>query len=120
MLTYDNLIQEAQIELPNFKTKYDQLITDDVLDNQSGKHIVFSYAFTPVLSNAIKNGDEETSKKMFTFLEKMASSEDNRVVEVCDQSVLEVLNDEFGGNVLKRYLGTNTAEGYRALKQYMN
>lgn len=120
MLTYDNLIQEAQMELPNFKTKYDQLITDDVLDNQSGKHVVFSYVFTPILSNAIKGGDEEAAKKMFAFLEKMASSEDNRVVEVCDQSVLEELNDEFSGNTLKRYLRANTADGYKALKQYMN
>ena len=120
MLTYDNLIQEAETELPNFKTKYDQLISDDVIDNQSGKHIVFSYVFTPTLSDAIRTEDEDTAKKMFAFLEKMASSEDNRVVEVCDQSVLEELNDEFSGNTLKRYLGTNTVDGYKALKQYMS
>ncbi|MBO5514199.1 MAG: hypothetical protein J6D57_10420 [Mogibacterium sp.] len=119
MLTYDNLIQEAQTELPNFKTKYDQLIEDDVIDTESGKHIVFGYAFTPALSEAITNKDEETAKKMFLFLEKMASSEDNRVVEVCDQSVLEELNDEFDENTLKRYMRANTAEGYKALKQYM-
>lgn len=120
MLTYDNLIREALTELPNFKTKYEQLIEDDMIDAESGKHIVFSYAFTPLLKEAIKNGDEDTTKKMFAFIEKMASSEDNLVVEVCDQSVLEELNDDFDGNVLKKNMGTNTTEGYKALKQYMS
>lgn len=120
MLTYDNLIQEAQNNLPMFKTKYNQLVEDDVIDTESGKHIVFGYAFTPVLSEAIAKDDEETAKKMFLFLEQMASSEDNLVVEVCDQSVLEVLNDQFDDKVLKRYMGTNTRDGFKAIKQYMS
>ena len=119
MLTYDNLITEAQIELPNFKTKYNQLIEDNMIDTESGKHIVFGYVFTPLLLEALTNNDEETVTTMFSFLEEMACSKDNRVVEVCDQSVLERLNDEFDENILKKYMGTNTSKGYKALKRFM-
>ena len=119
MLTNDNLIQETLNALPAFKEKYKELKEKEVLDSESGKHIVFGYAFTPVLSDALTNGDEKTTKDMFSFLEQMASSEDKLVVEVCDQSVLEVLNDEFDENKLEKYMGTNTKTGYKALKQYM-
>ncbi len=120
MLTYDNLIQEAQYALPMFKAKYNQLIEADEIDTKSGMHIVFGYAFTPILIEAIKNNDKEVAKIMFSFLERMASSKDNLVVEVCDQSVLEVLNDEFDEGVLSEYMGTNTQNGFRTIKQYMN
>ena len=119
MLTYDNLIQEAQNDLPMFKAKYNQLLDDDVIDIKSGIHIVFGYAFTPILIQAIKNDDEKAAKKMFSFLEQMASSKDNLVVEVCDQSVLEALNDEFDDNILMEYMGANTQSGFMAIKQFM-
>ena len=119
MLTYDNLIQEAQNDLPMFKAKYNQLLDDDVIDIKSGIHIVFGYAFTPILIQAIKNDDEKAAKKMFSFLEQMASSKDNLVVEVCDQSVLEALNDEFDDNILMEYMGANTQSGFKAIKQFM-
>lgn len=119
MLTYDNLIQEAQNDLPMFKAKYDQLIEDDVIDIKSGVHIVFGYVFTPILIQAIKNDDKELARIMFSFLEQMASSKDNLVVEVCDQSVLEALNDGFDDIILMEYMGANTQSGFKAIKQFM-
>lgn len=49
----------------------------------------------------------------------MASSEDGRVVEVCDQSVLEVLNGEFPDEQLRELLGKETIKGFNAVKTYM-
>ena len=77
MLTYDNLIPEALQILPNFKREYDQLITEDMIDIDSGKHIFFGYAFTPLLSDALKKNDMKTATAMFSFLEKMADDSCN-------------------------------------------
>ena len=119
MLTYDNLISSVNEIIPEVKNKYDELIKTGIIDNEVGNHIVFGYVYVPVLSYAIKTGKKELVKNMFSFLEEMASSEDRRIVEVCDQSVLEALNDEFDDNVLIPLMGENTKVGFAALKSYM-
>ena len=118
-LTYDNLLQEARNAIPEFDTEYNQLLNQDLFDEQAGNHIVFGYAFTPLLVNAIKNHTEPLEAKMIDFLERMASSSDRYVVEVCDQSVLEVLNDEFEDDQLRKILKKETLVGFEALKTYM-
>ena len=120
ILTYNNLVQKALLRLPTFKIKYDEMIKEDVLDVDSGMHIVFGYVFTPILKEAIINCDKKTTRDFFSFLEQMASSDDNLFVEVCDQSVLEELNDDFDGEDLYKYMGPKTKIGFEAIKQYMN
>ena len=41
------------------------------------------------------------------------------MVEVCDQSVLEELNDEIDEDVLMGLMGEKTKEGYQTIKTYM-
>ena len=118
-LTYDNLVENALIAVPAFAEKYLELINEDYIDKESGNHIVFGYAYTPVLIDAIKNHDSETVVNMFEFLEFISQSEDGRVVEVCDQSVLEALNDEFDDELLIQLMGESTREGFAAIKTYM-
>lgn len=120
MLTFNNLVQKALLKLPAFKIKYGEMIKKDVLDVDSGMHIVFEYAFTPIMKEAIINCDKKTTRDFFSFLEQMASSDDNLFVEVCDQSVLEELNDDFDGEDLYKYMGPKTKIGFEAIKQYMN
>ena len=119
MLTYKTLVDEAKQKVPSFKTAYDKLVAEDYLDETSGNHTVFSLAFTPVLTNAIAQGDKETYGNMLAFLEEMAASDDKAVVEVCDYSVLEELNDEIDLNTIEGMLGAKTKEGAEAVKQYL-
>ena len=119
MLTYENLIDKALVAVPAFKSEYYHQIENGMLDADDGKHIIFGYAFTPILIDALKNHDELVIRSMFDFLEQMASSDDGLVVEVCDQSVLEALNDEYDLNDLRFLMGPKTQEGVDAVKQYM-
>lgn len=119
MLTYDNLLSEAFNKVPQFRAEYKELMREDVLDADSGNHTIFGYAFTPMLINAIKNEDKATVKNMMDFLEDMASSSDNKVVEVCDYSVLEALNDEIEENIISSLIGEDTRIGYLEIKKYM-
>ena len=90
-----------------------------MIDSESGNHIIFSYVFVPVLLNALKQNDNNTVTKMFDFLEEMSESNDLNVIEVCDQAVLEELNDEVDESVLYRYMGNKTKEGFEFIKTYM-
>lgn len=119
MLTYENLVFSANERIPEVKEYYDALVKKDVIDSKSGNHIVFGYVYVPVLTDAIKSDKTELVKNMFSFLEEMASSDDGHIVEVCDQSVLEALNDEFDDKLLFPLMGENTKVGFAALKSYM-
>ena len=90
MLTYDTLIEEALEALPLFRERYERETAAGMIDTDDGKHIIFGLVFTPMLEELIRNNTQPELQKALDFLEKMASSEDGRVVEVCDQSVLEV------------------------------
>ena len=119
MITYENLVKDAHDKVPAFATKYDELIRDDYIDKSSGNHIVFGYAFAPVLIDAIQSHQDDIVKNMFDYLEEMSNSNDGRVVEVCDQSVLEAINDEIDDDILIGFMGLKTKEGFDAIKNYM-
>ena len=119
MITYDNLIKTTKVKIPLFAIRYDDMLHKDIIDKEAGNHIVFNYVFTPILIDLIENKEEEEIKKFFSFVEEMASSEDIRVTEVCDQSILELLYDEFGDDI-EEYFGEKTKEGFNAIKEYMN
>ncbi len=118
MLNYDNILQKALEAIPEFKTKYEDLIKRRVLYHDSGMHIVFAYAFEPLLEDAIRNKNEMVIKVCFDFIEQMCSASDHLVVEVCDQSILEALNDEFDEKTLRPLMGKNTKDGYNAIKRF--
>jgi len=117
MITYENLVNTVKNRIPIFSDKYDEMIQKDIIDKESGNHIVFGYAFTPLMVDIIKKGDKENIELFFSILEEMSSSTDKRVTEVCDQSVIEALYDEFGDDIDK-YMGEKTKEGLIAVKEY--
>lgn len=117
-MTYSTILQEAYKELPEFKNRVDLFKANDEIDEDTGVHIVFEYAFTPLLKEELKS-NSPLSKRMLVFLEKMASSTDRLTQEVCDQSVLESLADEFEDDEIYPLLHEKTKEGYRAVRQYI-
>ena len=118
-MTYENLLNDSLESLPEFEKEYQNNIKNDVIDKDAGMHVVFGFVFTPLLEKAI-SGDKTLAEKMFKYLEKMAASEDVRVQEVCDQSVIEVLYDNYPATKLWPLMQEKTREGYISVSQYMN
>ena len=119
MLTYDTLLPEALRLFPEFKKVYNKLMTEDEIDAETGNHIVFSYAFVPVLIKAIQTGNKKVSVPMFEFIDRMAACEDNAVGEVCDFTILEELNDAISDDILVPYFGEETMKDFQLIKRYM-
>lgn len=118
-MVYKTLLEEALKEVPDFKREYDNLIRDDVIDNQSGMHVVFGYAFTPLLIKAIKDNDVPAIRQLCAFLEKMAGCRDEKVQEVCDQSVLEAVAGEYSDGVIVPLFAKNTLKGLMSVREYI-
>lgn len=116
MLRYDVVVNEAKTAIPEFKEKYDSLIKENILDEDDGVHIVFGYAFVPVLLDAIQKKNEALIKRMFDFLELMVKSPDKECGAVCDFSVLEAINGEVPDEVLYSYMGPETRLDFEYMK----
>ena len=119
-MTYETLLDEALAALPEFKKKYDLLVKEDIIDEESGMHIVFGYVFTPMLEEAIQAGNNADIQEMCDFLEKMAASDDVHVQEVCDQSVLERICSIYPDKKIIPFIGNETYQGLLAVRQYID
>ena len=119
MLTYETLTEQALEALPLFRERYDREIAAETVDADDGKHIIFGLVFTPMLEELIRANKQPELRQTLDFLETMASSDDNLVVEVCDQSVLEAIYGEFPHEKIRKMLGKETQKGYDALQSFM-
>ena len=119
MMTYDSLLNDALNNIPEFAAEYSKMVEKGYFDHETGNHIIFSWAFVPILANAINEKNDRLVRKIFTFVESMASSNDNRIQEVCDFTILEELYDQFPISKLLPLLGENTRKGYLAISEYM-
>ena len=118
-MTYESVLDTAFKELPEFKNEYDDFVSKDIIDNNSGMHIVFSYVFVPMVEKNIKANDKRKLRKICDFLEKMAASNDEEVQAICDQSILEVLCGEYQDKILIPLFGEKTLEGLYSVRQYI-
>lgn len=119
MITGKNLIKTAMAELPEFKEEYEKQIAEDIIDDETGLHIVFEYAFDPLVIEAVQSKDTEKCKRFFDFIEKMAESRDDDVMEVTDFSVMERLIGDIGKAELVKHLGKYSMESFEQVGQYM-
>ena len=117
-MNYNTVVNEALEAIPEFRDEYNTMIKEDYIDNESGPHTVFGYAFTPLLKKAIRK-NKKLAQKMFDFLERMSTSGDIHTQEVCDQSVIEALVDDFTRAELYKFMGPSTKEGLEAVSMYM-
>ncbi|CVK21606.1 MULTISPECIES: DUF7674 family protein [Sporomusa] len=93
-MTYDSLVRELIVELPEFQEAYEKEV--EWWDGQEpSPHNFFGDVVTPYLLNLLnKEKNEEITTRIFRFFTDMASSEDVKIQEVLAQSVLERLGDE--------------------------
>lgn len=117
MLTYNNLIEKALEKLPEFKKAYNELPNKLVYED-SGSHIVFELVFANELMKLIKDKNI-SANDFFDFMVDMIESKDVKVQEVCEQSVIESICDEFTDEQLKPFLPTQLESTVRDVREYI-
>lgn len=76
-----------------------------------GQYIVFGFVFNPYLIEIIESADKKKLSRIFTFIEKLASSEDKKVVDLVKVEILERLTDkQEWWTTAKKYMGPKTLE----------
>lgn len=118
-MTYDALIETAMAKLPEFKTEYERQVAEDIIDSETGVHIVFEYVFDPLVIKAVKEKNDDLCRRFFAFVELIASDENLRVSEVCDVSIIERLYGELKPEEIIPYLGKSSRESYDQVGTYM-
>lgn len=108
MLNYDTLVKDACKAIPEFSTEYNRAIADDIIDETSGNHTVFSYVFVPLLKRSVKMKNKKLARKMLSFVEEMEKSKDNLVGEVSECTVVEEAFDVLNGPFLSDEIGPET------------
>ena len=119
-MKYDNLYSEFKKEVPECLEFFSKKETDNLIDETVGVHISFGMVVVPYIQNVVNNEKLEEIRKVFEFMEKMAASEDVKVQEVLDFTVLEGLADE-GHDVLercKKNMKINTVQHCEEVEKY--
>lgn len=120
-MKYENLVNEARHDIPEFEAEYTKMINEGTLYADSGVHIVFSYAFVPLVIDAIKSNDQDLENRLFDFIEKMAESNDKLVSEVVDFTIMEELHDNVPNDTLIPLLkGDESKRSLSCVLGYMN
>jgi|LSQX01.1.fsa_nt_gb hypothetical protein len=118
-MNYDNLLEKAMNELPEFKEEFYRQIERDSIDTESGNHTVFSLVFVPLFCDSIKHNQPETTTKMANFIETMERSNDPYVQEVSSFTILEELSDLYSDEVLLPFLKSETQKSLYNIRQYI-
>ena len=106
-MEYNELINDARKRIPEFDAEYRRQREEDILDADSGVHVVFAYAFVPIAVKAAESDDKNLQKEVFGFIEDMAKEKDKAVSEVCE-------------DILKPLLGRESLLSLSAVSGYMN
>jgi len=109
MMDSNNLIDEFLKRIPELVTKYDDEIKD--WDEFPGYHNIFGDVLNPFLEELLGETQQDDLKaRIFDFLEDMANSDDEDVVNVLVVTVLERIGDS-KRNFLEanKYFGPQTA-----------
>ena len=118
-MKYADLLEEALLQLPEFKKQYEKDLLAGNIDADDGMHIVFCEVFMPVLHNLINEKNNVSLNNFFSFVEKMENSEDPLVAEVAEFTVLEDLCDNYEDKDFLKYLGKNSKEALKQIRIYM-
>lgn len=101
-MNYNNLVSDMLNRFPELKFEYEKLLSEGLLDADSGVHTIFSVLFNPRLIREIENRSA-LSFRMMEFVADMDDSDDRLVGEVAQFTVLEEVCDEFGDDTIGVY-----------------
>lgn len=118
-LTIVNIADEMLAALPELRNRYEELL-EWWRDDEPGMHIVFGDVFNPFVIELLEScSDGEILQRAFAFVERMANSLDERVVNIVYVTICE----ELGGKhqrLLKfwKYMGLRTKEIAREVQRW--
>jgi len=107
LIDYSDLVSELLREIPEIRGEYEQEV-DAWGGDRPGPHIVYGEVLLPILFRALKDPSEnqEFIRRVFTLLEKLASSSNKHVQEVVMLSVFEdLVHDSKLLHIAKVYMG---------------
>lgn len=119
-MKYDGIYKTFKEEIPEGYSFFEAKEKENLIDETDGIHIVFGMVIVPYILHIVQNNKLLEINKVFSFLENMAISEDIKIKEVLDFTVLEQLADE-GHDTLrqcKRYMGKNTLKHCEEIEKY--
>lgn len=119
-MKYDQLYKTLKKEIPEGYSFFEVIEKENRIDETDGMHIVFGMVIVPYILHIVQNDKMFEIYKVFSFLENMAISEDVKIREVLDFTVLEQLADE-GQDALgqcKQYMEKNTLIHCEEVEKY--
>ena len=120
-MKYEDLYDEFINLFPEDKEFFKRLEEETGAERSIGMHIMFGLVVSPYILRLLEK-EPEKAKKAFEFIEKMETSEDERIANVADVSVLEILITEEDGGIekIRKYLGPKSLASVSHSSQYFN
>ena len=120
-MKYEDLYDEFINLFPEDKEFFKRLEEETGAVRSIGMHIMFGLVVSPYILRLLEK-EPEKAKKAFEFIEKMETSEDERIANVADVSVLESLITEEDGGIekIRKYLGPKSLASVSHSSQYFN
>lgn len=110
-MNYENILDILFKKISRIKNIYDEKVQEDLIDNETGKHMIFGLVIVPfIITEVNKKTDVTIVNGIFDFLEEMSLCEDVKVRELLDFTILEQFVDEGKEQLdeLKKYMRENT------------
>lgn len=93
-MVYENLYEEFKTRIPECKEFCKKKEKENLIDKTDGIHIYFSLIVVPYIVEILKIDNSAVANKIFQFIEEMAKSNDIKIYEVLDFTILEQIIDE--------------------------
>ena len=120
-MKYEDLYDEFTNLFPEDLECFKRFEEETGAERYIGMHIMFGLVVSPYILDLL-NKDPEKARRAFEFIEEMETSEDERISNVADVSVLEyLLTDENGGiEKMEPFLGKESLAAVRHMSRYFN
>lgn len=118
-MNYENILDLLFNKIPEIKAFYEKKKQENLVDDDSGKHIIFGMVIVPYILEEVNNHGEN-EKKIFDFLEEMSFCEDVKVGELLDYTILEQFIDEGKQqlDILKSFMHENVLKCCMEIEKY--
>lgn len=109
-LTYQNVDKEMVESFPELQDAYSKELK--FWEGETpGQYNIFGFVFMPFVIGLMNFKQPKLLERIFSFVERMATSEDKKVVELVSAEILERLTDkQEWWTRAKKYMGPKTLE----------
>ena len=118
-IKYDSLVQYLIEAVPELRSHYESWYEE--MGEDFGPHVVYGDVLNPYLLTLLKSeGHEHELQRIFSFLERLASSDNARIREVVEVTVCERLGDhtELLAKA-RKYMGAATLRISHEIEKYL-